>query len=97
MSKITDEYTSAIDRGLTIKATAKILGYSRDTIMRMLKHGELQAYGEGRKTRIYESSIHNYRHRTDFCNRTIDTADTKVTKVSQRHRAAIERIHRLLE
>jgi excisionase family DNA binding protein len=47
MSKITDEYTSAIDRGLTIKATAKILGYSRDTIMRMLKHGELHAYGEG--------------------------------------------------
>jgi excisionase family DNA binding protein len=97
MDNITDEYNYALDRGLTIKDTAKILGYSRDTIMRMLKAGELHAYGKGRKTRIYEYSIHEYRHRTDFCNRTVDTADKNITKVSQRHRAAMERIHRLLE
>jgi excisionase family DNA binding protein len=97
MDNITDEYNSALDRGLTIKDTAIILGYSRDTIMRMLKSGELHAYGKGRKTRIYEYSIHEYRHRTDFCNRTVDTADKNITKVSQRHRAAMERIQRLLE
>ncbi|MCK5374565.1 MAG: helix-turn-helix domain-containing protein, partial [Alphaproteobacteria bacterium] len=74
MDDITDVYKSAIDRGLTIKETTKILGYSRDTIMRMLKEGELHAYGKGRKIRIYEYSIHEYRHRTDFCNRTVDTA-----------------------
>lgn len=97
MSEITDEYTFAIDHGLTIKNTALILGYSRDTIMRMIKGGELRAYGTGRKTRIYEYSIHEYRHRTDFCNRTVGIADKEVTKVSQRHRAAMERIHKLLE
>ena len=97
MSDLRDQYKDALDRGLTIKMAAEILGYSRDTIMRMIKSGDLRAYGQGRRTRIYETSINQYRHRTDSCSKTIDTQNMEPTRVSHRHRMAMERIQQLLE
>lgn len=45
------------DQGLTLKAAAERLGYSYNTVRRMVLSGEIHAYGRGKLTRIPTSEI----------------------------------------
>lgn len=55
---------TALERGLTMKDAALILGYSYTTVYRMVQAGELESYGSGKKLRVYEGSIGRYRQQT---------------------------------
>lgn len=96
-----DDFPEALwdgeDRGVTIKESCEILGYSRWTIERMIRRGELKAYGEGKKKRIHLSSILQYQHSSRAANSSENEAVKEVRKVSKRHRQALTILEDLLK
>lgn len=92
------EYTAPLrlERGLSRKETASILGYDYSTVCRMVKAGELESYGTGKKLRIYESSIQRYRLATQNNNPAMQEIKRRIRRTGARHRAAMEDLQRLL-
>lgn len=85
------------DRGVTIKRAAEILGYSRWTIARMLEKGELQAFGEGKKTRIPLSSILQYWSSSRAERDGHKATQKEIKRVSKRHSKAMSKLEELLK
>ena len=91
------DHMSAHDRGVTVSKACEILGYSRWTIERMIRRGELKAYGEGKKKRIHLSSILQYQHSSRAGQSSENVAVKAVGKVSKRHRKALSILEELLK
>ncbi|MCB9990708.1 MAG: helix-turn-helix domain-containing protein [Rhodospirillales bacterium] len=90
-------YLGEEDRGVTIKEACEILGYSRWTIERMIKRGELIAYGKNKKKRIHLSSITQYRSGSRaVADREIE-AGREIKRVSKRHKKALKQLEELLK
>jgi excisionase family DNA binding protein len=92
-----DDLLAGQDCGVTISRACEILGYSRWTVERMIRGGELQAYGAGRKKRIHLSSILQYRNSSRaVTDREISTLK-EIKRVSRRHRQAMSKLEDLLK
>lgn len=97
MNDSPEEFWDGEDRGVTIKEACEILGYSRWTIERMIRRGELKAYGKHKKKRIHRSSILQYQHSSRaVADRQIE-AEREIKKVSKRHKKAIKQLEELLK
>lgn len=85
------------NRGVTIKRASEILGYSPSTIYRMVRKGELAAYGKGKRKRIHLSSILQYQHSSRaVADREIE-AVKEVRRTSRRHKKAMKKLEELLK
>lgn len=85
------------DRGVTIRRACEILGYSRWTIDRMIRRGELSAYGNGKKKRIHLSSILQYRNSSRAEEDAQAEKTREIKRVSRRHRKAMNKLEELLK
>lgn len=83
-----------LDKGLTIKDAAARLDYSIATVRRMVRAGELQSYGSGKRTRIPMSAVAAY---MAGCTKTLDRSPlTERQRSSRRHAQAVEELAALL-
>lgn len=84
------------DRGVTRICAAEMLDYDYSTVCRMVRDGELETYGEGKKLRIYESSIARYRQNTHNKNRKDQAVQDRPVRATARHRDAMQTLEQLL-
>ncbi len=97
MNDLPDTFGDGEDRGVTIKEACEILGYSRWTIERMIRRGELIAYGKSKKKRIHLSSINQYRTVSRaVADREVE-AGREIKRVSKRHKKALKQLEELLK
>lgn len=85
-----------LDRGVTLHKTAEILGYSYTTVYRMVKSGDLESYGSGKKLRVYENSIHRYRQQSQNGFGNMPKIRDRVRSTGPRYRQAIKDLDALL-
>lgn len=97
MGDFPEAFGDGEDRGVTIKEACEILGYSRWTIERMIRRGELIAYGKHKKKRIHLSSILQYRTGSRAVADREMQAAKEIKRVSKRHRKATEKLEELLK
>ncbi len=85
------------NRGVTIAEACDILGYSRWTIERMIRRGELTAYGRHKRKRIHLSSILQYQQSSRAAVDQENFEVTEIKKVSKRHKQALAQLEELLK
>jgi len=85
-----------LERGLSRHDVAAVLGYNYTTICRMVKAGEFETYGRGRKLRIYESSVERYRQRTRNMIQKNNPVHETLRRTSARHKEAMLELEKLL-
>lgn len=84
-----------LEKGINLQEAAAILDYNIATVRRMLKKGDLEGYGSGKKIRVYPSSIERYRFRTST-KQAAPAAQNILRVTGRRHRKAMEEINELL-
>lgn len=97
MGNYPEQFWEGEDRGVTVKEACEILGYSRWTIERMIRRGDLKAYGKGKKKRIHLSSILQYRSGSRTAADRETEAIKEIKRVSKRHRKATRKLEELLK
>jgi excisionase family DNA binding protein len=85
------------DRGVTIAEAGEILGYSSSTIRRMIKKGELIAYGRHKKKRIHLSSIIAYQQLSRAAVEIESEEIRQIKRVSKRHSIAMKQLEELMK
>ncbi len=92
-----NKHAYIMDRTISCKKAAELMGFHVSTIYRMIEEGELDACGQKRRKRVYESSIERYRIRHAHIKREETVVRERFKISGSRQKQALNELKELLQ